>query len=454
MEANRHGWAEGPRIDAALQSGDQGIERRWGEEFCYMGLHDPARELEPAQQELNTISQQLKEGEPQHLPKLIEIASRGFTLGALLELQCILLNREACEDIYGLLPNVLQHGEMEMADFPDLSWYDPNTSTTKEVVYRAITRLTRKITSSNKSMSTIMTGGRCCFPRCLISHTWGNVFTHTIAACVADALGDKCYFHLVPRLQEFEGVRALIHELGHERLMMTYWICALPINQHTVACDKCEPVEWQCTACGVGKITSGPQSEIGAFDIMMRVLAACDSQFYQVVAVDKQAIVVNRVWVVAEIAEAIQQQLTQHIIPHFPLPLSDYSMQQKMKVISVETCKATEPADKVFVLSRILDKPAYDENVRKALNDIQSQACRRRIAMLLAIILVAFCLAAGVSWAGVVSHYGVSWEVIYDAYSMFMTFFGLHTLFNVLLASKYHYIFMLLENVKRLHLYN
>merc|ERR1712232_564264 len=109
---------------------------------------------------------------------------------------------------------------------------------------------------SKSSLSIIMSGRMKCFTKCLVSHTWGNIFSHTVAACVADAMEEPCYFQLVPRLQTFDGVQGLMSELGSGRLVQTYWICAISINQHTVACHMSlyEPCN-----CGVPKITTGEE---------------------------------------------------------------------------------------------------------------------------------------------------------------------------------------------------
>jgi hypothetical protein len=253
----------------------------------------------------------------------------------------------------------------------------------------------------------------------------------------------------------------LIHELGDEKLMMTYWICALSINQHTVACDKCEPVEWQCK-CRVTKITSGPTSEIGAFDIMMRVLTACDPQFYQVVATDKRAIVVNRVWVVAEIAEAIEQRLRQKILPHFPLRLSGSELRHKLKVISLQACEATEARDRELVLNRINQTSTaevYDTIVRDKLSSVQSNTAITRIAMLLTVCLILVVILQSIELWKILKWTpntgSMYFFFLFDCVLLLVMYLcALQVLINVYWSSTYHYVFVLLDRAKHLDLYD
>lgn len=270
--------------------------------------------------------------------------------------------QRAAAEIDGLFDAYRRNGGIDLSDSPDFDWFDPRETTTKEVAYRAIVPMTKRAKSS---LSTIMSGSMKCFTKCIVSHTWANIFSHTVAACVADAMEEPCYFQIAPRLQTFDGVRGLMRELGPGRLVRTYWICAISINQHTVACHTSP---WEPCDCDVPKITTGEEAEIGAFDEMMKVLKTCNDDFYQVIAMDKGATVTDRVWVVAEIAQGHQENLDQRVKSHFPLSLSKRSTRDKLLCIDVNSCQATVPEDKTTILNKIIDKADYNRRVLEVLS--------------------------------------------------------------------------------------
>ena len=165
---------------------------------------------------------------------------------------------------------------------------------------RAIIILTKKKASA---LAPILMSEKPCYPKCMVSHTWQNRFTHTVAAIVADALGLDCYFMIVPRLSTFDRTLDLLTEMRAKGVgQKTYWLCAASINQHSVLCNKQLLQESKLKQklfkqdiphcdCGLTKILDGPESEIGSFDQMMVELqkfhAAAKQHFYQVVAVEK-----------------------------------------------------------------------------------------------------------------------------------------------------------------------
>ena len=53
--------------------------------------------------------------------------------------------------------------------------------------------------------------------------------------------------------------------------------------------------------------------EMNKFDDMMALLAASNANFSQVVAVDSQCGLFHRAWCVAELVQASQMQLVQHV---------------------------------------------------------------------------------------------------------------------------------------------
>merc|ERR1719265_1422682 len=104
--------------------------------------------------------------------KVEELAGRGFSLQALLKFY------------RGL-------GREYMPSF------DPDKSTTSEVVRHAVIPLT---CSESCAYATVMMEGVPTRPETMVTHTWSNVFTDLVAAVVSDALLDTT----------FEGARGLL----------------------------------------------------------------------------------------------------------------------------------------------------------------------------------------------------------------------------------------------------
>eukprot|EP00931_Biecheleriopsis_adriatica_P085001 TRINITY_DN5913_c0_g1_i5.p1 TRINITY_DN5913_c0_g1~~TRINITY_DN5913_c0_g1_i5.p1 ORF type:complete len:810 (-),score=49.07 TRINITY_DN5913_c0_g1_i5:215-2644(-) len=304
----------------------------------------------------------IRETRSMKLDVLERIAQRGFSLGSLLEFQCLLLDStRAMAEIEGLA-DAYERAGICKDSLPDFSWYNASESKTWEVVHKAIEPLTQQGEYSGPFAS-VLTGGAICYPQCLVSHTWANIFAHTVAACVADVLGEPAYYCVVGMLASFDGVLSLMQDLGPAGLSRTFWICAVSINQHLIGCNR-EP--WSCP-CGLEKITDGPNSEIGAFDHMMERLHARSSSFYQLIAVDKQASVVTRIWVVAEIAQAHKLGLRQKVLPYFPLPLAGRALWNKLHEIDVARAEATEPKDKNLILAKIPNQADYNKRVVKTM---------------------------------------------------------------------------------------
>lgn len=269
--------------------------------------------------------------------KVKELASRGFTLGALLELLCLLLER------------------IQMPDF------DPDESTTIDIAKQFVIPRSKTL---GTAYARIMTGGAECYPQRMVTHTWSNKFCHSVAACVAEALGVAYFFHIIPRLRTIERVRALIEELKNKKgklLDLSFWFCALSVNQHAVGCTRCG-----CD-CNHPKYQDGDYCEVNKFDDMMKYLKQVHSDFTQVVAMDKNLVALNRVWVVAEIAQAQRDHLNQHMKVHFPIRLSNWFLRLRVWRIDVRHCQASEPSDRDMILAKIDDKDAYNKIVRAIL---------------------------------------------------------------------------------------
>lgn len=333
-------------------------------------------------------------GETEYDRTVDELASRGFTLGALLEFLCLLLERT-------VMPS-----------------FDPDSSSTEQVAFGAAVP-----SSEYGPYARVMTCGQPCYPKCLITHTWGNVFCHTVAAAVADTMEKRYFFHLIPRLRTVKRVRSLMDEIasmsGSRLIEKTYWFCALSINQHRVGCHnqhncqnghllkfsgmvgsarqlctgaschrpmgtgeihfKCQACEItlckECKAnavpvcgCDVDKLPAGSDlCEVDKFDQMMVRLQGVHQDFYQVVALDKTGSALTRTWVVAEIAQAQRDRLVQRIQPFFPLGLSSRNIATRILNIDVRESQASNPADTEMILAKIVDKDKYNEEVRQVL---------------------------------------------------------------------------------------
>jgi hypothetical protein len=298
---------------------------------------------------------------------LEKIGSRGFEIQAMLELVCLLLNKkQALRDIEGLEWAYQEFGELSRDEVPSTDWFDPMESTSADVAEHFL------IPASAKKMCAfqhIMMKGKKCDPQAILSHTWSNNFTHSVAACVADALGESYYFPIAARLRDYDEVQHLIKELIKEgKATKTYWMCLVSINQHTIMCHekgcKCKKAK------NVDR--TDPTCEIGHFHEMMRVLHGKDSNFYQVICIDVKAVVLDRIWVAAEVGEVHQSGLPQRIKFHVPLNLADIGIQTKMRGLKVERCKATDPADVAMILDLIRENQGYkdyNKRVRRALSE-------------------------------------------------------------------------------------
>mmetsp|Transcript_84651 Transcript_84651/g.218181 ORF Transcript_84651/g.218181 Transcript_84651/m.218181 type:complete len:743 (-) Transcript_84651:53-2281(-) len=220
------------------------------------------------------------------------IAGCGFSLKALLQFVCTLHNAAwALQELEGW-KETLERGRLLQDDGTlnaDLSFFS-ESSTTWEVAHKGIVPLTAR---AGSALAPIIMNGQPVYPKCLITHTWSSRFLYTVAAAVADAMEDACFFHIVQLLRTYDGVVDLMSRLGVKRLSFTYWLCAMSINQHLVVCHE------ECL-CGKQKVTEGPDSEIGAFDIMMTNLQKrhMDSSkpFYQCIAEDKDSEFKAQLW--------------------------------------------------------------------------------------------------------------------------------------------------------------
>ena len=72
----------------------------------------------------------------------------------------------------------------------------------------------------------------------MVTHNWGNKFTHLIGAIFADALQEETYDAVVTLLKNKDFDR--LHQQLDERnqLSVPYWVCAFSVNQHAGICAR------------------------------------------------------------------------------------------------------------------------------------------------------------------------------------------------------------------------
>ena len=112
-----------------------------------------------------------------------------------------------------------------------------------------------------------------------------------------------------------------------------YWICAICINQHASICGSSMGVRDTVTGevlpscdCLTPKYFNDHpiQCELNKFDCMMKLLHRRHSAtgggtaFLQVVAIDRDFSLFSRAWCVAELVEAYNSKMDQHVMLHSP----------------------------------------------------------------------------------------------------------------------------------------
>ena len=188
----------------------------------------------------------------------------------------------------------------------------------------------------------------------MVTHHWANRFRDLVAAVVADALHLSRWDSVAQHLScgEVEILRERLAESGTQDSQ--YWICALCINQHASICGSSMGVRDTVTGavlpscdCSTPKYFNDPpvQCELNKFDCMMKHLHHRYSQdFLQVVAIDKDFNLFSRAWCVAELVEAYNSHMDQHVMLHSPSVLEQNS--GRLSSLKVENCAASRPEDK------------------------------------------------------------------------------------------------------------
>lgn len=264
--------------------------------------------------------------------------------------------------------------------------FQPNAHTTTDVVRQAVIPLSRNTKFGNCALATVMMKGKDVLPSKLVTHTWRSLFSHLVAAIVADALHVPMYEHILKRLVPGE-LNSLISELYWKgKLSSTYWVCAFSINQHASVChlpggkDSVTGEEHPQCSCNAQKHDgSGPRnkldgrvvrSEINKFDSMVDCLAdVMRGQFGQVIAVDARFELFNRAWCIAEIFNAQKRKLNQTLVLLSEQVWEEKRKCQSLRKLKVEDMDATNLEDKVAILSTIPDKAAFNKELQRMVFD-------------------------------------------------------------------------------------
>eukprot|EP00929_Paragymnodinium_shiwhaense_P014955 TRINITY_DN12295_c0_g1_i1.p1 TRINITY_DN12295_c0_g1~~TRINITY_DN12295_c0_g1_i1.p1 ORF type:complete len:811 (-),score=73.63 TRINITY_DN12295_c0_g1_i1:330-2762(-) len=290
--------------------------------------------------------------------KVRELGLRGFTLAALL-------------DFYWSL------GSVDV-----MPHFDRRAHTTADVVRQAIIPTTRGTQYGDCSLSMLIMQGQQVLPNRLVTHTWSNLFSHLVAAIVADALDSPTYEHLVARLADPLERHALKAELYWKGKMdETYWVCAVSVNQHTCicntlhgrACDSATGVAFDLCQCETTKYLSNTpptrsaaglsiDCEVNKFDDMMLWLASVNPGFSQCIAVDDRFNLFSRAWCVAELHRAYSADMLQTLRLFSEENLERH--ENWLKRLRVEEMEASNPADKAMILSRIGNKQDFNEELQ------------------------------------------------------------------------------------------
>jgi len=295
-----------------------------------------------------------KDDDPRWHAKVAELAHRGFSLKALLRFY------------RGLGTAYMPH-------------WDASRHTTADVVRHAIIP---ESAAERSALATVMMDGRPTQPQKMVTHNWGNLFRDLVAAICADALGEESYSHIAQMMeQDMDLLEQWVEKTNSG--MRTYWVCAFSVNQHCTICAQnphgtcdsvtgeayplcsCDlPKSWNTTEPTTAKGAS-IDCEVNKFDAMVKMLAASDPGFEQVVAVDCGFELFTRAWCIAELAAAHSMGMRQQI----KLPSAEALTQkaEDLRRLRIEDMEASRPEDKEEILSGISDTGAFNAKLRSLL---------------------------------------------------------------------------------------
>lgn len=292
--------------------------------------------------------------------KVQELASRGFTLEALLRFYA------------GLGVEYMEH-------------FQPSVHTTNDVVRQSIIPLSRE---RKCAYASIMMDQKPTYPQKMVTHGWNNIFCDLVAAIIADALDEQEFSRISHLLKE--GHLSILQEWVSDRgcSQNTYWVCAFSISQHDGICggnprhDK-DPVtgrEHPICPCDKPKYfnntePSTPEGrsincEMNKFDDMVAYLAATDENFAQVVAIDAQFELFSRAWCVAELVAADNMGVRQSLKMFSEATLHEH--EASLHKLRVQDMQASRPEDVQEILDKIPDKEMFNRKLQKQIFDEHS----------------------------------------------------------------------------------
>ncbi len=259
--------------------------------------------------------------------------------------------------------------------------YDPCVHTTCDVVRQAIIPATRE---QRSSYSALLGAAR---PDKMVTHSWQNLFHDLVAAVIADAVNEPSFELVADILTDNVQILEDLLQLQGTGTQV-YWICAFSVNQHLGICggnpngdcDSVTKIPYDLCDCNLPKhfnstmpTASDGRSigcEMNKFDDMMALLAARNPNFSQVVAVDSQCGLFRRAWCVAELVQASQMQLVQHVKIRSKAVLQEHVA--SLQDLRVENMKASRPEDVQEILSKIPDTEAFNQSLQKLILDKES----------------------------------------------------------------------------------
>jgi len=265
--------------------------------------------------------------------------------------------------------------------------FDPRISSTGDVVWQGIIPASRSARADGgRSLAEVLhkrpSGHRGGRHPCMVTHHWGNVFSHLVSAVVADALGHYCSWERIEAElttndwhDRKKNVYGLLRQLDRRGAAnFPYWLCICCVNQHKSIChlpppgctDRVTCLEYQACTCKEPKFGSGEPlfCEMNKFDAMMRFQRSRFRHFSHVIAVDLNYDLFTRAWCVAELWEGHFCRLQQKVLSHSPRAIE--ANVYKVQSIDVRECNATREEDKISILEKVGD----EESVAKFNNDI------------------------------------------------------------------------------------
>ena len=258
--------------------------------------------------------------------------------------------------------------------------YHSSRHTTTDVVRQAIIPATRE----QRCAYAVMAGNGPVKPDKMVTHSWQNKFSDLVAAVISDAVHENS-FDLVSKLLDSDVSVLEDMLLQQGTASKAYWICAFSVNQHAGICggnpnkdrDSVTGEVHQTCDCGLPKmfnatppLSKGGESigcEMNKFDDMMALLSAGNPEFAQVVAVDEQFGLFTRAWCVAELVQADEMKLKQHVKMHSKILLERKA--GGLNNLRVQDMQASRPEDVQYILERIPDKTLFNAKLQKLIFD-------------------------------------------------------------------------------------